>query len=121
MYSKVVLDRFMSPNHCGLIKNADVVATFTSEATGDMVKLYLSLDKDKIVDAKFKAFGSPITICAADIMCEMLFGKTLEEATALSNKEVEDIMDMPKTEKLHASVMLEELVVEATKIYKKKK
>jgi len=120
MYSKIVLDRFMSPKHCGLIKNADIVASFES-ATGDMVKLYLSLEKDKIVEAKFKAFGSPLTICASDIMCEMITLKTLEEAKTLSNKDVEDAMDMPKTEKLHASVMMEELLLDAIKIYKKKK
>ena len=121
MYSKIVLDRFISPIHAGLIKNADVVSSCINEITGDTVKLYMLVEEDKIVEAKFKAYGSPLTICAADLMCEMLLQKTFDEAKIISNKEIEDKMNMPSSPKLHASVMAEELILEATKIFEKKK
>ena len=121
MYNQKIMERFVDPQHAGLIKGADAVGSCKSEQCGDVVKLYLVIYQEKIAEARFKAFGSPITISAADILCDMLVGKTLDEALEITNKSVEDVISsgVPAL-KLHASVMAEEVVLDAVEDYRKK-
>ena len=82
----------------------------------DLINLF-----EDIVDAKFKAFGSPITICASDVLVGKIVGKTLDEALALTNKEIEDEIGLGVSPiKLHASVMAEEVISSAVADYRKK-
>lgn len=121
MYNQKVMDRFVNPQNVGIVKGADAVGSCKSEQCGDVVKLYLVIYQDKIAEARFKAFGSPVTISAADIMCDMLVGKTLDEALEITNKSVEDeISSGIPTLKLHASVMAEEVILDAVQDYRKK-
>ena len=121
MYNEIIMDRFLDPKYAGLIKNADAMGVAKSEQCGDVVKIYLVIENDKITEAKFKAFGSPITISASDLLVEKMVGKTLDEALAITNKEIEDEIGLGVSPiKLHASVMAEEVVSSAVADYRKK-
>ena len=121
MYNEIIMERFLNPEYAGLIKNADGTGVAKSEQCGDVVKVYIVVENDKIVDAKFKAFGSPITICASDVLVSKIVGKTLDEALALTNKEIEDEIGLGVSPiKLHASVMAEEVISSAVADYRKK-
>lgn len=106
-YSKKVIELFLNPKNVGEIENPDGVATEGSPACGDMVTVYLKVDREslRIVDVKFKSFGCASNIATASIVTEMVKGKTLDEAKKITWKEVvEEIGGLPKV-KIHCSVL----------------
>lgn len=88
MYSQKVLDLFYNPENVGVIKGANGVGKVVDETCGEIVKIYVSVEKSKIVDAKFQAFGSPAVISAAAVATAMILGKTLDEAKTISSEQI---------------------------------
>ena len=106
-YTKKVLEHFMHPHNVGKMENADAVATEGSPACGDMVRLYLKVDKKskEIEDVKFESYGCASNIATGSIITELAKGKTLEEAKNISWKEASDALGgLPKI-KTHCSVL----------------
>lgn len=121
-YSKKVIELFLNPKNVGEIENPDGVATEGSPACGDMVTVYLKVDKEslKIVDVKFKSFGCASNIATASIVTEMVKGKTLEEAKKISWKEVvEEVGGLPPV-KIHCSVLAVDALQAAIVNYEEK-
>jgi len=119
-YSEKVMDHFMNPRNVGEIESADGVGEAGNPACGDMMRLYLKIDEGKVVDAKFRTFGCGAAIASSSMLTEMVKGKTLEEARAISNQHVADALDGLPAVKIHCSVMAEQAVKSALDDYAKK-
>ncbi|MDP6924977.1 MAG: Fe-S cluster assembly scaffold protein NifU [Candidatus Scalindua sp.] len=120
-YSEKVMDHFMEPRNMGDIKDADAVGTVGNPACGDVMRLYLKVEGNKIVEAKFKTFGCGAAIATSSMSTEMIVGKTLEEALEVTNEAVAEALDGLPPNKMHCSVLAQEAIEAAIKDYKEKK
>ena len=121
-YSKKVLDHFENPKNIGsLDKNDKNVGTGIVGAPecGDVMKLQISVQDCCIVDAKFKTFGCGSAIAASSLATEWIKGRTLDEAEALSNKDIIEELSLPPV-KIHCSVLAEEAIKSAIEDYRSK-
>lgn len=121
MYSKKVLDTFANPKNVGEIENADGVGTVGNAKCGDIMQVFLKIENDLIVDAKFKTFGCTAAIASSSIATEMIKGKTLDEALKIKNADVVEALEGLPPQKIHCSVLAEEAIAEAIKDYREKK
>ncbi|TRZ99062.1 MAG: Fe-S cluster assembly scaffold protein NifU [Deltaproteobacteria bacterium] len=119
-YSEKVMDHFMNPRNVGEIESADGVGEVGNPACGDMMRLYLKIDEGKVVDAKFRTFGCGAAIASSSMLTEMIKGKTVDEARAITNQHVADALDGLPAVKIHCSVMAEQAVKSALDDYVKK-
>ncbi len=119
-YSEKVMDHFMNPRNVGEIESADGVGEVGNPACGDMMRLYLKIDGGRVVDAKFRTFGCGAAIASSSMLTEMIKGKTVDEARAITNEHVADALDGLPAVKIHCSVMAEQAVKSALDDYAKK-
>ena len=119
-YSEKVMDHFMNPRNVGEIESADGVGEVGNPACGDMMRLYLKIDGGKVVDAKFRTFGCGAAIASSSMLTEMIKGKTVDEARAITNQMVAEALDGLPAVKIHCSVMAEQAVKSALDDYVKK-
>ncbi|MBT7211379.1 MAG: iron-sulfur cluster assembly scaffold protein, partial [Candidatus Scalindua sp.] len=101
--------------------DADAVGTVGNPACGDVMRLYLKVEGDKIVEAKFKTFGCGAAIATSSMSTEMIVGKTLDEALEVTNEAVAEALDGLPPNKMHCSVLAQEAIEAAIKDYKEKK
>ncbi|MGR3173194.1 MAG: Fe-S cluster assembly scaffold protein NifU [Candidatus Scalindua sp.] len=120
-YSEKVMDHFMNPRNMGDIKDADAVGTVGNPACGDVMRLYIKVEGDKISEAKFKTFGCGAAIATSSMATEMIKDKTLEEASKITNETVAEALDGLPANKMHCSVLAQEAIEAAIKNYKEKK
>ncbi len=117
LYTDIVMDHFMNPRNVGSIENADGVGEVGNAKCGDIMKMYLKIKDDKIEDVKFETFGCGSAIASSSMATEMIRGKTIEEALAVTNKDVVDALGGLPAHKLHCSVLAEEAVKSAVNDY----
>ena len=120
MYSKKVMDIFKEPKNAGIIKNASGVGQVGNAKCGDIMKIYLKVENNVIIDAKFKTFGCVAAIASTDIACDKLKGLTIDEALKITNEDILKEMGEVPTNKIHCSVLAKEGIEEAIKDYYKK-
>jgi len=120
MYTEKVMDHFSNPRNVGEIENADGVGTVGNPACGDIMKIFIKVENDVIVDIKFKTFGCGAAIASSSVATEMIKGKTIDEALKITNKMVVEALGGLPKEKLHCSVLAEEALKTAIEDYKKK-
>ena len=120
MYSEKVMDHFENPRNVGEIPDASGSGTVGNAKCGDIMKMDIKVENGVIVDVKFKTFGCGAAIATSSMATEMVKGKTLEEALALTNKAVAEALDGLPPVKMHCSVLAEEAIHAAIKDYKEK-
>ena len=120
MYTEKVMDHFMNPRNVGEIENAAGVGQVGNAKCGDIMKIYLDVENEIIKDVKFKTFGCGSAIASSSVATEMIKGKTIHEALAITNKAVVEALGGLPPVKIHCSVLAEEAIKTAILDYGKK-
>ena len=117
LYSDIVMDHFMHPRNVGEIENPDGVGQVGNAKCGDIMKMYLKIRDNVIQDVKFETFGCGSAIASSSMATEMIKGKTIDQALAVTNRQVVDALGGLPAHKLHCSVLAEESIKSAIKNY----
>ena len=117
LYSEKVMDHFMNPRNVGSIENASGVGEVGNAKCGDIMKIYLQIENEIIVDCKFETFGCGSAIASSSMATEMILGKSIHEAMRLTNTAVAEALDGLPAHKMHCSVLAEEAIKNALKDY----
>ena len=117
LYTETVMEHFTHPRNVGEIPDADGVGEVGNAKCGDIMKMYLKIKDDRIEDVKFETFGCGSAIASSSMATELIKGKTIEEALAVTNKQVVDALGGLPAYKLHCSVLAEESIKAAVKDY----
>ena len=120
-YTDTVIDHFENPRNMGEIEDANGVAQVGNPTCGDVTKIFLKIEDDRIVDVKFKTFGCAAAIAAGSMTTQLIKGKTIEEALKLTNETVAQELGGLPAAKQHCSVMAEDALRAAIEDYKKKR
>ena len=117
LYTDTVMDHFMHPRNVGEIADADGVGEVGNAKCGDIMKIYLKIENDIIVDVKFETFGCGSAIASSSMATEMIKGKSIHDAMSLTNKAVTEALDGLPAHKIHCSVLAEEAIKNALRDY----
>ena len=117
LYTETVMDHFTHPRNVGEIPDASGVGEVGNAKCRDIMKMYLKIKDDRIEDAKFETFGCGSAIASSSMATELIKGKTVDEALAVTNKQVVDALGGLPAYKLHCSVLAEESIKAAVKDY----
>ena len=120
MYSDKVMDHFANPRNVGEIENASGTGTVGNPKCGDIMKMDIKVENNIIVDVKFKTFGCGAAIATSSMATELVKGKTIEEALALTNKAVAEALDGLPPVKMHCSMLAEQAIHAAVEDYRQK-
>ena len=121
MYNDKVIEIFKNAKNAGMIKGASGTGKVGNIQCGDIMKIYIAVnDKQVITDAKFKTFGCVSAIASTDVACDMIKGKTVDQALKVTNKDVMEKLGGLPPQKVHCSVLAQEAIAAAVKDYRKK-
>ncbi|HIW22159.1 MAG TPA: Fe-S cluster assembly scaffold protein NifU [Candidatus Dorea intestinavium] len=111
MYTEKVMDHFEHPRNVGEIENASGVGTVGNAKCGDIMRMYLDIDDDGIIqDVKFKTFGCGAAVATSSMATELVKGRTVQEALKITNKAVMEALDGLPPVKVHCSLLAEEAI-----------
>ena len=119
-YSEKVIDHYNEPRNVGsFTKGEEGVGTGLVGAPecGDVMKLQIKVENNKIVDAKFKTFGCGSAIASSSLATEWVKGKSVDDAMAIQNTEIVEELSLPPV-KIHCSVLAEDAIKAAISDYK---
>ena len=119
-YSEKVMEHFRNPRNVGEIKNPDGIGHVGNPVCGDIMEMYIKVENNIIVDAKFKTFGCGAAIATSSMVTELVKGKTIDEALKISNRAVIEALGGLPHIKMHCSVLAEEALKSAINDYLKK-
>ena len=117
LYSEKVMEHFRHPRNVGVIEDADGIGEVGNAKCGDIMKMYLKIEGDTVVDAKFETFGCGSAIASSSMATELIIGKPLGEVAKLTNKAVAEALDGLPAYKMHCSVLAEEAIQSALEDY----
>ena len=125
MYTEKVMEHFKNPRNMGELKDADGVGKVGNPRCGDVMHLYIKVNKDKggeeiIKDIKFKTFGCVAAISTSDVICDLVKGKPIEEAMKLTKQDIIDVLGELPPLKIHCSLLAIDALKEAVKDYMEK-
>lgn len=118
MYSDKVIEHFNNPRNVGEIENPSGVGTVGNPVCGDIMKMFIKVNNGTISDIKFKTFGCGAAIATSSVLTEMVKGKTIEDASKISNKDVADALGGLPPLKLHCSNLAADALRKAIEDYK---
>ena len=117
LYSEKVMDHFQNPRNVGKMEDASGVGEVGNARCGDIMRMYIKVEDGIITDVKFNTFGCGSAIATSSMATEMIKGKTVDEALAVTNRQVVDALGGLPAHKLHCSVLAEESIKSAVKDY----
>jgi nitrogen fixation NifU-like protein len=120
MYSDLVMEHFRNPRNVGEIPDANGVGMVGNPVCGDVMKMMIKVQDDRITDIKFQTFGCGAAIATSSIATEIVKGKTLEEALTLSNKAVAEALGGLPPTKMHCSNLAADAIHKAIEDYRNK-
>ena len=120
-YSEKVMEHFRNPRNVGEIENPDGIGYVGNPVCGDIMELYIKVKDNIIIDAKFKTFGCGAAIATSSMVTELVKGKSIDEALAISNRAVAEALGGLPPIKMHCSVLAEEALKSAINDYLKKR
>ncbi|MBQ4364956.1 MAG: Fe-S cluster assembly scaffold protein NifU [Clostridia bacterium] len=121
LYSEKVMDHFRNPRNLGVLEDANGVGTVGNAKCGDIMKMYLKIENDVIVDVRFETFGCGSAIASSSMATELIKGKPISEALQLTNQAVTEALDGLPAHKIHCSVLAEEAIRAALADYEQRK
>lgn len=111
MYTEKVMDHFSNPRNMGEIENASGVGTVGNAKCGDIMRMYLDIDENGIIqDVKFKTFGCGAAVATSSMATELVKGKSIQEAMQVTNRAVMEALDGLPPVKVHCSLLAEEAI-----------
>jgi nitrogen fixation NifU-like protein len=100
-----------NPRNLGEMKDADAIGTVGSADCGDMLRMWVKFKEEggrKVIDrATFQTFGCQTAIAVASVATEMLAGKTVAEAQAMSGEELAAPLGPLPPVKIHCAQLVE--------------
>lgn len=120
MYSDKVMDHFANPRNVGEIPNASGTGTVGNAKCGDIMKMDILVEDDRIIDVRFRTFGCGAAIATSSMATELVKGKTIDEAMLLTNQAVAEALDGLPPVKMHCSLLAEEAIHAAIEDYRSK-
>ena len=117
MYSAKVMEHFANPHNVGELPDANGVGEVGNPKCGDIMRMYLKIENNVIVDVKFLTFGCGAAIATSSMATDLIKGKTIDEALAVTNRQVVEALGGLPAHKLHCSVLAEESIKSAIKNY----
>ncbi|HOI82009.1 MAG: Fe-S cluster assembly scaffold protein NifU [Thermovirgaceae bacterium] len=121
MYTEKVMELFMNPKNAGRMEDPDGVGEVGNPRCGDIMKIYIKVKDERIVDISFETFGCASAIASSSMVTEMVKGLTLDEALAISNKDVVNALGGLPPQKVHCSLLAEEGIQAAIEDYRAKR
>ena len=121
-YSDKVIEHYEKPRNIGSMDTASVsvgTGLVGAPECGDVMKLQIMVEDDKIIDAKFKTFGCGSAIASSSLATEWVKGKSLDEAQSIKNTDIVEELSLPPV-KIHCSVLAEDAIKAAIKDYRNK-
>ena len=119
-YNQVLMEHLKHPRNMGEIENPDGVGEARNPACGDMMRLFIKVEADRIVDTKFLTFGCGAAIASSSVTTEMIKGRTIEEALMISDAVIAEAMGGLPPTKVHCSVLAEKAIRAAVLDYRRK-
>ena len=116
-YSEKVMEHFANPHNVGEIKDADGVGEVGNPKCSDIMRMYIKVENDTIVDVKFMTFGCGAAIATSSMATDLVKGKKIEDALKLTNKAVMEALDGLPAVKVHCSVLAEQAIKAAVSDY----
>ena len=121
LYSDKEMDHFRNPRNVGVLEDANGIGEVGNAKCGDIMKMYLKIENDIVKDVKFETFGCGSAIASSSMATELIKGKPLSEAKALTNQAVVEALDGLPAHKLHCSVLAQEAIEAAIDDYNSRK
>jgi nitrogen fixation NifU-like protein len=103
MYTDLVMDHFANPRNVGEVDDADGTGQIGNPVCGDVMRMTIKVEDDRITDVKFKTFGCGAAVATSSMVTEMVMGKTLDEAAEISNRAVAEALGGLPAQKMHCS------------------
>lgn len=120
MYSERMLDYFYNPRNVGVIKGADGMGKAVSNKTGDIVKLYIKVENQEVIDAKFQTYGSAGTIALSSVATELVLNKNVEDLLKITSTDITDIVGGMPQDKRYCADIVKEAIDESVYDYRRK-
>ncbi len=120
MYSEKVMEHFANPKNIGELADANGVGEVGNAKCGDIMKMYIRVNKNIIEEVTFKTFGCGAAIATSSIATEMIKGRSIEDALKLTNEAVVEALEGLPTSKVHCSVLAEQAIKSAIADYYKR-
>jgi len=120
-YNRIVLDHFNHPRNMGEMENPDGIGEAQNPVCGDTMRLFIKVEKDRIIDAKFLTFGCGAAIASSSITTEIIKGKKTEEVLMISDQAITEALGGLPPTKIHCSILAEKAIRAAVLDYRRKK